>query len=115
MVKVWYWWLGGDSVMVPVVSTIVGACASLTVMVCTPLVVLFAASLAVHVIVVTPTGYGALSAWLSLRTPVTVTPGQLSAPVAVPGFTMALHELAGASTVWSAGTLKVGAVLSITV
>jgi hypothetical protein len=56
MVKVWYWWFAGDRVSVPVVSTITGAVASVTVMVCIPVVVLFEASVAVHVIVVTPTG-----------------------------------------------------------
>src|ERR1043165_2741404 len=92
-----------------------GGVASLTLMGCTPVVVLFDASLAVQVMVVVPTGYGAFKGWLSLRTPVMVTPGQLSLPVAVPGLTFALQELAGALTVWSGGTLKVGGVLSMTV
>src|SRR3954469_19302123 len=92
-----------------------GGCTSLTVMVCGPVVMLLDASVAFHVMVVVPTGYGALSGWLSLRVPVMVTPGQLSLPVAVPGLTLALHELAGALTVWLGGTLSVGTVLSVTV
>src|ERR1044071_1881405 len=92
-----------------------GGWASLTVMVCVPIVMLPDASVAFHVMVVVPTGYGALSGWLSLRVPVTVTPGQLSLAVAVPGLTLALHELGGALTVWFGGTLKVGGVLSVTV
>src|ERR1043165_3765070 len=92
-----------------------GGVASLTVMVWLADGVLFGAPVGVQVIVVTPTGYGAFSGWLSLRVPVTVTPGQLSLAVAVPGLTFALHELAGALTVWLGGTFRVGGVLSMTV
>ena len=65
--------------------TITGFSVSVTVMVCVQLEVLLLASFAVHVMVVTPKGYGALSAAASLRTPETVTPGQLSLAAGVAG------------------------------
>src|SRR3954469_7180122 len=72
-------------------------------------------SFAIQVMVVVPTGYGALSGCESLRTPATVTPGQLSVAVAVPGSRLTLQEFAGALTTMLAGTLITGGVLSVTV
>lgn len=72
-------------------QVIVGGVLSLTVTVCRHDPVLPAASVAVQVIVVVPTGYGAVNAALSLRCPAGVTDEQLSVAVAVPGFTEALH------------------------
>src|SRR3954453_1620076 len=58
---------------------------------------LLASFVAVQVIVVVPTGYGAVRAWPSLRTPDTGSDGvQLSEAVAVPGSRVALHVPAAA-------------------
>jgi hypothetical protein len=51
----------------------VGGVVSVTVTVCVQLAMLPAASVAVHVIMVTPRGYGSLNANPSLRLPITVT------------------------------------------
>src|SRR5215207_4066782 len=110
-----YWWLGGPRTIAPEVSTMVGGVTSLTLTVWTPEAELPCASFAVQVMVVVPTGYGALSGCESLRTPATVTPGQLSVAVAVPGSRLTLHEFGGALTLMFAGTLITGGVLSMTV
>jgi hypothetical protein len=60
---------------------ITGNSVSVTVMVCTHDLVLPAPSVAVHVMVVVPMGYNALSARLSLRTPVSEGVPQLSVAV----------------------------------
>ena len=63
-------------------------------------VIRFPASVAFHVIVVVPTGYGAFSASASLRVPVTVTPTVVQLSVAVGGVivTFALeHAIASAA------------------
>ena len=84
-------WFGGHSELgVAVTVPTDGNCVSLTVMVCWQVAILFDASVAFQVMVVVPTGYGALSASESLRVPLTVT-AQLSVAVAVPGFTTAEH------------------------
>src|SRR4051812_37614509 len=98
IVSVWYEWLGEPKLIAFVVSTIVGGVASLTLTVWTPDAELPCESFAVQVMVVVPTGYGALSGCESLRTPETVTPGQLSVAVAVPGSRLTLQEFAGALT-----------------
>lgn len=72
-----------------------------------------AASVADQVMVVTPTGYGALSGWLSLRVPVAVrVPPQLSTAVAVPSVTAdAEHapEVLSVTALTLAGHVTVGA------
>src|SRR5215471_16371976 len=78
--------------------------------------VLFAVSLAVQVITVVPSAYGAFNGWLSLRNPDTVVGPQLSVAVASPGFTLAEHcpgILPGA--VMFDGQMMTGGVLSTTV
>src|SRR5689334_1387849 len=88
----------------------------LTETVCVHCAVLLHASVAVQVIVVVPGGYGALSGWLSLRTPFTVGAGmQLSVAVAVPGLTLAVHEPAVANAVTFGGQEIPGGVSSLTV
>ncbi len=72
-------------------------------------------SVAVHVIVVVPTGYGAFRGWLSLRVPTMVPTAQLSVAVAVPGFTVAEQEFGSALVVMLAGGVTTGTVLSMTV
>jgi len=73
-------------------AVIVGFSVSLTVTVCVHDERLPEWSMAVHVIVVVPFGYGALNDWLSLRVPLMVgLLSQLSVAVAVPGFTIAEH------------------------
>jgi hypothetical protein len=82
------------------------------------LAMLPAASVAVHVIVVTPTGYGASSARSSLRLPVTLTwPGQLSVAVASPGSTVAAQVVAAVpvSAITFGGHVMTGGVVSATV
>src|SRR5438128_9750456 len=66
--------------------------------------------------VVVPLGYGAFKACPSLRTPVIVgLLSQLSVAVAVPGFTTALQVPGSVETVWDAGQVIVGGVVSLTV
>ncbi len=68
----------------------VGGSLSATVTLCEAFALFAEASVAVQVMIVWPTGYGALRACPSLRAPVTVTPGQLSVAVATPGLTDAV-------------------------
>src|SRR5205085_1261225 len=70
-----------------------------------------AASVAVQVIVVLPTGYGSVRLLPSPRFPATVTPGLLSA-VAAPGSSFAEHVPASVPAVTSAGQATVGGVPS---
>lgn len=65
--------------------------------------------------VVVPTGYTAVSASPSLRDPTSVTPGQLSAAVGTPGFTLAEHWPVALDTVIFAGQVITGACVSLTV
>src|ERR1044071_1913679 len=87
-----------------------------TVMVCWQDAWFPPASVAVWVMVVVPNGYGASSAFPSLRVPETVGPEQLSVAVGVPGSTLA----AGSSgmlpfVVMLGGQVIIGGVLSTTV
>src|SRR5687767_531656 len=66
-------------------------------------------------IIVVPTGYGAVNCRPSLRTPDTVTPGQLSVALATPGFTVAEHNPGVLPTVIFIGQVIVGAWVSLTV
>ena len=93
-----------------------GGCVSFTVTVCVAgAEALPCASVAVQVMVVTPTGYGAFSARPSLRTAFTVAFGQLSPAVAVPGFTEAEHWPGSLLTLMFGGALTVGISVSLTV
>src|SRR5210317_187881 len=91
---------------------------SITVIICTRLVAAFpSASEADHVMVVVPNGYASVNAWLSERTPVTVTvASQLSVAngVTTPGFADE-QDAASTSTVISVTAAMIGAVLSSTV
>lgn|GEM_PF-2762029 len=107
-------WFGGQSEFgfaVPPVMTSGGA---VTVMVCVSLALLLAASVAVQVIVVVPSGNGAPSGWPSLRTVVTVTPVHGPEVTGEPGSTTAV-QLAPAVTVMSSGAVIAGGLLSVTV
>jgi hypothetical protein len=73
--------------IVRLLNVIVGGSSSLTVMVCVQLEWLPEGSVAVHVIVVVPSGYGSVKGCPSLRLAVTVALPQLSEAVAVPGLT----------------------------
>src|SRR5712692_2689180 len=67
-----------------------GLSGNLTVIACPQLAVFPFASLAVQVIKVTPIGKGSVKAFPSLRTPITVTPGQSSVATGIPGLTVAV-------------------------
>src|SRR4029077_13306402 len=99
-------WLGGhsDDGFADVAPKTSGGGFNVTV--CVAVAELFCASVAVHVIVVVPRGYGAASGWLSLRTPATVTLLQLSEAVGVPTETVDEHEV----SVMFAGAVIVGGV-----
>lgn len=85
-----------------------------TVTVCVAVAELFCASVAVHVMVVVPRGYGSLRFCPSLRTPATDTLLQLSDVVGDPTETFAVHD-GPAVTVMFAGAEIVGGVESTTV
>ncbi len=88
-----------------------GACVSLTVTVNEHELVLFDASVAVHVTVVVP-----IANCVPLAgTHTTVVPGQLSDVVGSENFTVAPHTFASFGTVTFAGHVIVGAVVSVTV
>jgi hypothetical protein len=96
----------------------VGGVVSVTVTVCVQLVMLPAASVAVHVIVVAPTGYGSVNNRPSLRLPTTETaPGQLSVAVATPGSTAVAQGVAPApvSVITFDGHVMIGGVVSVTI
>src|SRR5689334_22262709 len=73
-----------------------------------------AASVAVHVRVVVPTGYGSVNAFPSPRWPITMTPGQLSVATAGVTGTMAEHCPASVPVVMSAGHWIRGCSVSFT-
>ena len=74
------------------------------------------ASVAVHVIVVVPIGYGSLSGnGPSLREPETVTKPELSVAVAVPGSTVAVARPGSVETDTFAGACTTGGSVSRTV
>src|SRR5260370_31167116 len=94
---------------------IVGFSVSLTVTVCTAVPGLLAGSVAVQVMVVMPTGYGALSALPSPRVPTGVrAPAQVSTAVAVPGLIEAEHCPGSAAWMMLAGGVTTGWVVSTT-
>ena len=88
-----------------------GACVSLTVTVNEHELVLFDASVAVHVTVVVPIANSVPLA----GTHTTVVPGQLSDVVGSANFTVAPHTFASFATVTFAGHVITGAVVSVTV
>src|SRR5437764_1956575 len=99
-------------------QTMAGGWLSLTATVCVQLLVLPQASVAVQVIVVTPTGYGSLRSFggspslLSLRLKETVgVPAQLSVAVAIPGWpsgNFAVQAPGSVFAVMFAGQVMVG-------
>ena len=88
-----------------------GACVSLTVTVNEQLLVLFEASVAVHVTVEAPIAKSDPDSGEHT----TVVPGQLSDVVGSANFTVAPHTFASFDTVMFAGHVIVGAVVSVTV
>lgn len=95
---------------------ICGSSLSKTTTVCSHDELLPAASVAVQVIVVVPTGNGSVIGLLSLRVGVGITvPSQLSVAVATPGETLALQVPGKIGSSILAGQVIAGAVVSLTV
>src|SRR5204862_3718418 len=105
-----------NSVVIALGTVSDGACVSFTVMVCLQVELFPDPSVALQVMVVTPTGYGALSGCPSLRVPVVARlPEQLSTAVALPGLTVAEQKPASLPATTLAGQEIVGGVTSMTV
>ena len=102
------------SVTVTFLHLATGNSLSLMIMVCVQVAALFDGSLAVHKIVVVPTGNGAVSASASLRTPLTVTVPLLSVAVAGTMVSNLEHKPAPFAEVIFAGQVITGGTLSIT-
>src|SRR5882672_72617 len=92
-----------------------GGSTSLTTIVCEQVAILPDVSVALKMIIVVPTGYGAFKDCPSLRVPTIESTAQLSVAVAAPGLTVAEHRPGSLPTVMLAGQVITGFSLSLTV